>query len=253
MKNHDFKLSIVTTTDRDISVFLLFFEKIKEFYCTSGYQLEFIVVDDLAVIGDRCWADMVCGFGGDEFFYSEIVRPPKRVGQEQAILMGVGVATGHALMVIDPDMHANVSDIKKFVTELQRGKQVVFGRRVDRYDVHFFRIFSSRIYNLMAKSIGRTWVGDINTPMLLVSRAALDALDEMPKKAASHKLYLVNIFRESISEVRIETGYGLKKNSSYSKWMLFVTYLSRLRDLFLFGIYLRSKPKKPSGGKRNFL
>jgi glycosyltransferase involved in cell wall biosynthesis len=74
------------------------------------------------------------------------LRLSRNFGQHNAITAGIDLARGHWLVVMDCDLQDSPEEIPRLWIKAQEGHDVVIGRRVERQDGFFKRLFS-RIFH----------------------------------------------------------------------------------------------------------
>lgn len=88
----------------------------------------------------------------------KIVKHKRNLGKTEAIITGANAATGEYLLIFDADLQYSVSDIPRFVRELEDGADMCVGWKQGKYDKRFV----SSIYNNLARKIFGLKVHDIN-------------------------------------------------------------------------------------------
>lgn len=105
------------------------------------------------------------------------VKLSRNIGHQNALLAGLHVAEGDAIVSIDADLQDNPAAIELMMDEYHAGKDVVYGVRALRdTDTFFKRVTAESYYKLLH------WMGvDVvfnHADYRLLSRRALDALKE---------------------------------------------------------------------------
>jgi len=123
-------------------------EEVHACQCTA----EIIAVDDGS--SDRTW-EIICSLD-----FVRGLRLTENWGQSTAIYVGLRIARGDLLILMDGDGQIDPADIESFITRLQqRDADVVCGRRVKRQDTWSRRIFS-RVSNSIGNAILAYGVSD---------------------------------------------------------------------------------------------
>lgn len=228
------QLSIVTTVDAHVGICESFTSALAQYVTTHQLITELIFVDDLQAFNPFIYQYE------NPFLAIKSLTPNQRLGQFNAILLGLTKATGAKVLVMDADMTNNINDISRFITKIDSGMNVVFGRRVQRLDVIFIRRILSYLFNYFVRYMTNTHISDINTPMIMASRTALDSLKKMPRQAASHKAFLCHAYKESTCEIPI-TIDTIKLSSNYTFIMRLAAFYPSFIDIFKFHHYLKKK------------
>ncbi len=115
---------------------------------------EVILVDDGSTDGTFSKADSL----RDRYPFLRVCRLPKNQGKTAAVLAGFAIARGEYISIFDADLQFSPEDIKLQVEVLDRGYDLVTGRKVGRYEKRTI----SRIYNFLARKLFGLKVHDIN-------------------------------------------------------------------------------------------
>lgn len=212
------RLSVVTTADRHLAHNEALIERLHTLAITLGHDIELIIVDDLKVLSGN--ATPIPPRSSP--LEVSVIQPELRLGQLHAMLQGIAQAKGDVIITIDPDMHDNVPDITRLLDLHYTGMEVIYTWRTDRMDTPRPRRYLSRLYNWLLRTLFGVLLHDINTPMTLLSRRAVEALLATPGDVGLHKLYLYHLFSQSFTEMPISVGRSVIKPSNYS-------YLSLIR------------------------
>lgn len=115
---------------------------------TSSYEI--IFVEDCG--GDNSWK-----------LIREIAKNDKKVlgikfsrnfGQHRAITAGLAYASGKYVVVMDCDLQDAPEEIDSFYTKIKEGYDIVVGRRHERKDGFFKRLFSNIFYRFYGYATG---------------------------------------------------------------------------------------------------
>lgn len=227
--NTPYQLSIVTTVDAQKEICTDFAQKLALYTNHQKLFTQLIFVDDLHALTQKITPN------NNEFLDIEIITPPIRQGQFKAILLGLQKTSANIILVIDPDMSQNINDISLFMEKIHTGSHIVFGRRVKRLDTTAIRKSLSNLFNFFVKYISKIKVNDINTPMIMLSRNAVDALNNIPPQIGAHKIYLCYLFKKNIDEISIIVyRHPLKKKSNYTFIMLIIVLFESLFQIYQY-------------------
>jgi len=202
-------LSIVTTVDAHDGICESFTQRLAHFSLHYKMQIELIFVDDLHAL--QTDLDIFA----HELLTIKIITPNIHLGQFKATLLGLKATTGDIILIIDPDMSDNINNIPDFITKIHDNNHVVFGKRIQRLDVSLYRIWLSKFFNLIIRIVIGISIHDINTPMIMATRAALNKLNQLENSTAIHKFYLCREFKGQLSEVPIIIQHN-KRSSNYN-------------------------------------
>lgn len=207
-----------------VSSLSLFQEEVEELvrcvnnysYLNSDTTLELILIDNLEV-SQRYSKSFY--YLLDSCFAAVQIKKNSHVSKLEAIVNVTSEVTDGVILVIDPDMHANLFDLPKFLNEINKGKVVVYGNRVSRTDVGFYRSLSSRLFNKLLKTIFNINIKDVNTPMVMLTPEVNKYLQFAINHSLLLKVYLPYSVGERFKEVDISVVTSPKK-SSYTWWLL---------------------------------
>jgi len=105
------------------------------------------------------------------------VKLSRNIGHQNALLAGLHVAEGDAIVSIDADLQDDPSAIEQMIDELHAGKDVVYGVRNLRDTDTFFKRASAKVYYKLLHWMGVHVVFN-HADYRLLSRRALNALKE---------------------------------------------------------------------------
>jgi glycosyltransferase involved in cell wall biosynthesis len=112
-----------------------------------------------------------------------LVRHDRNRGKTEAILSGAAVAESDWIVLLDADLQHATDEIPRFLGEIERGFDVVCGRKVGEYD----KKWVSRVYNALSRGIFRVPVRDLNS--MKAFRKSI--LDEIPLRHDWHRFFVV--------------------------------------------------------------
>jgi glycosyltransferase involved in cell wall biosynthesis len=205
----------------------------------GGLSAEVVLVDDGSSDGTLEAAREAARSAGlnDAVF----LRHRHNRGKTEALLTGAGAARGDYLVLFDADLQHAPAEIPRFVAELDRGYDMVVGRKVGHYEKRFV----SGIYNWLARRIFGVPVHDLNA----MKAFRREVLDEVRLRSDWHR-YLVVLahargFRVTEIEVELHPRrHGASKYSGQGRIVVgtldllsvwFQLVFSR-RPMLLFGV-----------------
>lgn len=223
------RVSLITTVDPFPGIMDNFMEKLSDFSKDSQYSIELIIVDSLGHLDEESTARIA----SKAFPFEQKVLSPgaERRDQLKAILWALPEANGDVVIVIDPDMYENISDIPRFITSSESGNDVVYGRRVKRKGTPLWRLILSNIYNLTTRIITGISIHDFNSPMVLLSRSAVATVTNIPTHETSARLLLLEEMKTRLSEIEITVCCPLNKPSNYTIFPLIRTGFIRQAEV----------------------
>lgn len=168
------------------------------------------------------------------------LTPPIPLNQLSATYFGLDVlrendpvSLDQPVVVMDPDMAVNITDIRRFLDRHRHGCKVVFAWRRQRHGTHWLRRCLSQIFNRTASLLLRLPLHDINAPMLLLSPQAL-ALFHACRNGPSPRYRAYHLLRDNLGEVSIRTREPLDKTSAYDAKGLWRTGWMQTKELIHF-------------------
>ncbi|MFW6010465.1 MAG: glycosyltransferase [Gemmatimonadota bacterium] len=119
-------------------------------------------------------------------------------GKTEAILTGARAAEGSYLVLLDADLQYDPDDIPRFVEELDRGFDMVTGRKLGRYQKQFV----STAYNWLARKIFGVPVHDMNS----MKAFRREVLHEVRLRHDWHRFFVVLAHARgfTVTEVDVE-------------------------------------------------
>ncbi len=137
------------------------------------FQTEIVLVDDGSTDGTAEAAHQAAadtGLEPDTGVYT-IISHHRNLGKTDAILTGARVAQGEYLVLFDADLQHSTEEIPRFVEELDKGYDLVAGRKLGGYEKQLV----SGIYNRLAARIFKVPARDLNS-MKAFRAGVLDGL-----------------------------------------------------------------------------
>lgn len=229
-------LSIVTTSNPDLAMVADFARDAARYAAASGIAAELVVVDDLGVPGAASLVRQIAGLHG-----LQVVTPAGRRGQLAAMLYGIAEARGDFVLAIDPDMAGNLPDIARFLAAARAGCDLVYGQRGRRDDTPPLRRALSWLLNVLIRRIAGVALHDVNTPMVLLSRRAVQVLAREIPPGIPPKLFMPARFAGAYAEVRIDVDGARRKRSTYTLPALARMFCGQLADAHRFRRWQRAQ------------
>lgn len=124
----------------------------------SSYVDEIIVVDDGSKDGTY---NIACTYSSDSIHVFQHVQNQGKVG---ALLTGVERSTGEIIVFTDADCTYPARFIPAFLSELDRGSDLVLGvRNIDAHNIPLFNRIGNAIFSTMATYISGKYISDAQT------------------------------------------------------------------------------------------
>lgn len=157
---------------------------------------EVVLVDDGSRDGTLEAAREAAAAAGVE--RARFLRHRHNRGKTEAMLTGARAAEGRYLVLLDADLQYDPDDIPRFVEELDRGFDVVTGRKRGPYKKQFV----SSVYNWLARKIFGVPVHDLNS----MKAFRREVLDEVRLRHDWHRFFVVLAHARgfTVTEVEVE-------------------------------------------------
>jgi len=144
---------------------------------SSGYNFEFVVVDD----GSR---DDTFGRAAQLSMQGlpvRAIRLSRNFGKEAAILAGLMNAAGDAVITIDADLQHPPDLLPAMIKEWEGGAQIVHGVKRDRGRESWFATMRAGVVNSLLTKLGGVDVRS-SSDFKLLDRIAVDSLKNLPER-----------------------------------------------------------------------
>ncbi|MCP8686836.1 glycosyltransferase family 2 protein [Marinobacterium sedimentorum] len=136
-----------------------------------GPQSKLLMVDDGS--RDATW-EQIAGFA-EQYEWVGGIKLSRNRGHQNALLAGLQIADGDAVVSIDADLQDDIRVIETMVDRYHQGYEVIYGVRDDRSTDSFFKRFSAEFYYRVLALMGVEIIFN-HADYRLLSRRALDAL-----------------------------------------------------------------------------
>ncbi len=180
---------------------------------------EVILVDDGSTDGTFNKARSLC----EKYPFLRVQRLAKNSGKTAAIVAGFRLARGDFISIFDADLQFSAEDIRLQVEVLEKGYDLVAGRKVGRYEKRTV----SAVYNWLARKLFRLSVHDINA----LKTFRREVLEGMPLRKDWHR-YIVPLAAQrgfSIVETPVELRPRYAGKPKYSSpWRIVIGFLDLL-------------------------
>jgi len=137
-------------------------------------------------------------------------------GQHVAVMAGMAIATGDAVVIMDGDLQDFPEDIPLLHQKMLEGFDIVYGTKTHKND--------SRLRNLLSRSFVKVlrlltdFNMDLNTCMFrIISRRAADAVLRFKERDPS-LTFIMGMIGFPTTKVMVTSGKRLHGNTSYGYW-----------------------------------
>lgn len=172
-------LSVVVPAYNEEAVLEVFHQQLRDVLSHFPFKTEVIYVDDgstdltAAIISKLRVADPSVG----------VLRFSRNFGKEEAISAGLSHARGEAVVIIDADLQDPPALIIEMVKAWQAGADVVNMRRESRAGETWLKRATAHMFYRVIN-----WISDVPIPedvgdFRLLSRRAVDALNQLPERS----------------------------------------------------------------------
>ena len=142
------------------------------------YQYEILFVDDGSKDSSL---DTIISLSkkSERIRYIELSR---NFGKEAALSAGLQQTQGHAAILMDADLQPPPSIIKQFISEWEKGAEVIIGIRKHNPDGGFVRKISSKFFSLIMNRFGSINSTPGSTDFRLIDRVVIDEFIKLTEK-----------------------------------------------------------------------
>ena len=145
-------ISLVVPVFYEEDCILQFIKEVKSVFKTieDKYSYEFVFIDDgstdntINLIKTEAKVDHKI----------KLVELSYNHGKQAAVTAGITYATGDYLIAMDPDLQDPPEEIPRFIEEIEKGYDLVFGIRKEKVDGLLNKLFSKMFWSLLARFSG---------------------------------------------------------------------------------------------------
>jgi len=189
----------------------------------------------------------------------KIIDLSRNFGKEIAMTAGIDAAKGDAVIVIDADLQDPPELMADMVSKWREGFDVVYAKRVERKGESFMKKLTASLFYKLINKISDTEIPENVGDFRLMSRQAVDALNQVRERKRFMKgLFAWIGFPQTAIEYSRDPRFAGETNWNYGKLIKFAvegissftqeplrlaTYAGFLTALgaFLFGLYFIAK------------
>ncbi len=144
------KLSLVVPVYFEEEVIAQFLLETSEALAVLGIAYEIVFIDDGST--DRTVAIIKDHAANDHRI--KLIELSYNHGKQAALTAGIHHAKGDYLLYMDPDLQDPPKEISRFITEIEKGYDLVFGVRKEKKDSFVNRVFSKIFWSVLRKFTG---------------------------------------------------------------------------------------------------
>lgn len=144
---------------------------------TIGDNYEIVLVDDGSKDGTR--AEMEKLAAADDHMVCVILS--RNHGHQLALTAGLQIARGDRILIIDADLQDPPELLGDMMERMDAGAEVVYGKRSERKGETFFKETSAKVFYRLLNRLTDIEIPTDTGDFRLMSRRALDALNDMPE------------------------------------------------------------------------
>lgn len=214
------------------------FEALEATFARHSLDGEVILVDDGSTDDTYGLAVAAAERMGPRF---KVARHRRNLGKTEAMVTGARESNADVFIVFDADLQHSTEEIPRFMAEIDKGWDIVTGRKVGTYEKQAV----SSVYNRMSRFLFDVPVRDLNS----MKAFRREVLDEVPLRHDWHRFFVVIAYARgfSVAEIDIEL---FPRRAGVSKYTGSRRVLSSVGDLLVVWFYLRfsRKPMQLFGG-----
>jgi polyisoprenyl-phosphate glycosyltransferase len=144
------KISFVVPVYFEEDCILHFIAEVELVMAQTNYVYEFVFIDD----GSRDkTTDLIKG-AATEKKHIKLIELSYNQGKQAAVSAGIKYASGDYLIYMDPDLQDPPEEIPRFINQLEKGFDLVFGVRKEKADSFLNVIFSKIFWYILEKFTG---------------------------------------------------------------------------------------------------
>lgn len=171
-------ISIVAPVYNEMQVIETFHGKLSNVLNQHRYHYEIIYIDDgsqdqtFGILQSLCKSDRRVS----------VIRFSRNFGKEIAVTAGLEKASGEAVIVIDSDLQDPPELIPEMINAWQLGADLVNMRRADRKSDTWLKQITAKYFYRAMKKLSHIQIEENVGDFRLLSRRAVDAINQMPER-----------------------------------------------------------------------
>jgi dolichol-phosphate mannosyltransferase len=144
------KLSLVVPVYFEEECILQFIQETGSVLSTLNLEYEIIFIDD----GSADNTVELIKKAAETQYFIKLVELSYNHGKQAAVTAGITYATGDYLLYMDPDLQDPPVEIPRFIEEIEKGFDLVFGIRKEKVDGILNKLFSRIFWGVLEKFTG---------------------------------------------------------------------------------------------------
>lgn len=229
------KISIIIPAYNEEKNIPLIYAELQEVFakCSNEYMFDIIFVNDGS--SDNTMGEIE-KLSGDNSAVS-CIDFSRNFGKEVATTAGINNCQGDACIMLDGDLQHPVGLIPAFITEWEKGAEVVVGIRKNNKSTGFFKKMGSAIFYKIINKIAEIEIIPNATDYRLLDRAVIDQFNRFTETNRMTRA-LIDWLGFRRAYVEFEANERIHGNASYSFWKLFKLAMNSFISLSLFPLQL---------------
>ena len=175
-----------------------------------------------------------------------IIKHRINLSQSAALNTGINYSKYENLIILDGDLQNDPSDLKKMVTEYEKGTDMLIGWRKIRKDNFFLKTLPSLTANYLVRVFSKSKIHDHGCAFKIVKKSSID---ELTNWGDFHRLLAARLANNGykITEVEIKHNKRIHGKSNYGfsrifKVIIDLLYLnffknSKRQAIYFFGMF----------------
>ena len=175
-----------------------------------------------------------------------IIKHRINLSQSAALNTGINYSKYENLIILDGDLQNDPGDLKKMVTEYEKGTDMLIGWRKIRKDNFFLKTLPSLIANYLVRIFSKSKIHDHGCAFKIVKKSSID---ELTNWGDFHRLLAARLANNGykITEVEIKHNKRIHGKSNYGfsrifKVIIDLLYLnffknSKRQAIYFFGMF----------------
>ena len=208
----------------------------------KGNEFELIFVDDSSE--DKTF-DELKKFSSNPV-ETLIIKHRINLSQSAALNTGINYSKYENLIILDGDLQNDPRDLKKMVTEYEKGTDMLIGWRKSRRDNFFLRTLPSITANYLVRIFSKSKIHDHGCAFKIVKKSSID---ELTNWGDFHRLLAARLANSGykITEVEVKHNQRIHGKSNYGfsrifKVIIDLLYLNffknpRRQAIYFFGMF----------------